>query len=499
MTRSGAGHADRSRSRQRCSDRQADRRATRFFDSSGTLHVPFGRLADFGTTPGIDVGGNLQLGNDRYCYLDGAGEVRLPAGPITVDILKGPEFTPLHRTVTLGSGQIALRFAMERWTDLWAKGWYSGDLRCHYLSPHAALLEGAAEDLAVTNLLALERPASATDPAAFSNLLAFSGTRPCLEIPGHLVAVNTLNAHPVLGTVSLLDSHRPVFPLRFGAPDKLDDWSVADWCDQCHRKRGLVVWPDLPRMTKDAPQGEALAALMLGKIDAFEISRFDSPEPAALQDWYRLLDCGVRLPLAGSSGKESNAVALGAVRTYAHLAEGQPFAFAPWIDAVKAGRTFVTNGPLLFLTADCVEPGSTLRLPTEGKRLNIRVLAESATPFDQVDVLLNGKPIATWSGSGETSLDVNESGWLAARCWGQTRLADGQHVYAHTSPIYVQVEGRPLVPGRQTVEPLVAILERTREWLLKDARCEAEGPRRHLVEVIEAGRGRLVGANSALR
>ena len=93
-----------------------------------------------------------------FSYIDGACEVRLPPGPVTVEAFKGPEYLPLSRTITLGPGQIALRVAMERWTDLRAEGWYSGDTGCVSLSPHAALLEGAAEDLAVVNLLADERP-----------------------------------------------------------------------------------------------------------------------------------------------------------------------------------------------------------------------------------------------------------------------------------------------------------------------------------------------------
>ena len=163
-------------------------------------------------------------------------------------------------------------------------------------------------------------------------------------------------------------------PAALRRPDRADDWSVADWCDQCHRKRGLVVWTHLlPRLTEFAPQGEALAALLLGKIDAFEVSRLDDPEPDVLADWYRLLDCGLRVPLVGGSGKDSNAIALGAVRTYARLADGQPFGYAAWVDAVKAGRTFVTNGPLLNFTADGFGPGATLPIPAEGKTVSVRV------------------------------------------------------------------------------------------------------------------------------
>src|SRR5262249_44323164 len=152
------------------------------------------------------------------------------------------------------------------WADLRPEGWFAGDCRAHELDPHAALLEGSAEGLAVVNLLARERPPSGDVPGAVSNLLAFNGTRPPLEGPEGLVALNTPNPHPALGTVALLASHRPVFPLRFGAPAQPDHWSVADWCDQCHRKRGLVVWPDLPRLTPEAPQGEALACAVLGKV-----------------------------------------------------------------------------------------------------------------------------------------------------------------------------------------------------------------------------------------
>ncbi len=472
----------------------------RFLDSTGTAHVPFGRLSDFSIAGGVEVGGQVQIGTGRFSYIDGTCEVPLPAGTVTVEVHKGPEYSPLRRDVTLGPGKISLRLAVERWTDLRAEGWYSGDTRCLYLPPHAALLEGAAEDLAVVNLLAVERPPSPGTPAWVSNLLAFSGTQPCLDTAGHLVAVNTLNAHPFLGTMSLLDSHRPVFPLRFGEPDGLDNWSVADWCDQCHRKRGLVVWPHLRRLRPETPQGEALAAVLLGKVDAFEISYFDDPEPEVLGDWYRLLDCGLRVPLAGGSGKDRNSVALGAVRTYAHLAEGQPFGYTAWIDAVKAGRTFITNGPLLTIIADGCGPGTTLRLPPEGRRIPVRIEVKSTAPFDRVELLLNGGVVATKEASGnrqyallEVELEPKETAWLAARCWGRDRLPDGQYVYAHSSPIYFKAEGSPLAPSAETAAQLLTILDRTMEWVTKEARCETEQQRVHLTEVLKAGRARLTG------
>jgi hypothetical protein len=469
----------------------------RFLDPAGATHAPFGRLAEFATGPGEDVGGNVQVGPVRFACIDGACEVRLPPGKVVVEVHKGVEYTPLRREVTLGPGQISLRLAVERWADLRREGWYAGDTRAHELSPHAALLEGMAEDLAFVHLLARERPAAPGRPAAISNILAFSGTKPALEAPGCAVAVNTLNGHPVLGTVALLNCHRAVFPLRSGDAQGSDDWSVADWCDQCHRKSGLVVWPDLPRLTAEHPQGEALAALLLGKVDAFEVRSFPDVEPAVLADWYRLLDCGCRVPLAGGSGKDSNAVTLGCVRTYARLGPGEGLTLGPWVEAVRAGRTFITNGPLLSLTVDGEGPGAVLAAPA-GKAVRVRAEARSAVPFDQVEVLAGGTVVASKTASGnrlsalvETEIAVSASTWVAARCWSHERLADGQCVYAHTSPVHVEVGERPR-PDTATFAPLLEVLERTRDWIAQAARCPTEHHREHLAGIVEAGRQELL-------
>jgi len=450
----------------------------RLVDTAGTYHAPFGRLERFAVHPGADVGGNLLVGSERFAYIDGSCEVRLPAGAVLAEIHKGPEYVPLRREVTLAPGQISLRLAVERWVDLRSDGWYAGDTRALELPPHAALLEGAAEGLAFVNLLARETPPAGDAPPRLPNLLAFSGTVPVLADEHCQVVVNTLNTHPFLGGLALLNCHRVVHPLRCGGPDLTDDWSLCDWCDQCHRKKGLVVWPDLPRLTPEQPQPEALAAALLGKVDAFEVSRFDDPEPETLSDYYRLLDAGCRLVLVGGSGKDSNAVPLGAVRTYARLPPGGAPSYAAWVEAVRGGRTFVTNGPLLTVTVDGSAPGATLTLPPAGSSVAVRVEARSSIPFDQIEVLLNGGVAASKSASGnrqattlEAEVPVRQSGWLAVRCWSGERLADGQCVYAHTSPVWLRVGEQPTRPPAQAVEAVRSVLERLTSWL-PQARCD---------------------------
>src|SRR5262249_37188866 len=239
--------------------------------------APFGRHANFPRGWNDDVGGNLYIerkssdgtGNFRidarkYALINGTCEIALPSGRLHVEAHKGPEFKPISQDIELSSGKLAVRVSLERWADLRAQGWYSGDCRCHFLIPNAAHLEGAAEDVGVVNLLAKEvdlladdcdsksrRPRRRQFPA-IPNLLAFSGQRPTLETIGHMVVVNTYNYHGregeahsdfgVLGDLSLLNCHRVVFPLRFGGLEQgVENWTLADWCDQCHRKGGLVI------------------------------------------------------------------------------------------------------------------------------------------------------------------------------------------------------------------------------------------------------------------
>ncbi len=129
----------------------------RIADVNGRSFPPLGRVGEFAVGRNEDVGGQVMLDGHRWYYIDGGCETPLPAAtPLSVQIWKGPEYTPIRREITLGPGQMALRFEIARWANFKEAGWYSGDGRCHFLSPHAALLEGLAEDLAVVNLLAAE-------------------------------------------------------------------------------------------------------------------------------------------------------------------------------------------------------------------------------------------------------------------------------------------------------------------------------------------------------
>lgn len=459
----------------------------RFTASDGRYLAPFGRLTDFATAANEDVGGNLLVGTRHFAYIDGTCEISFPAGPVVVEVTKGPEYKPLREEVRLGLGKMALRLTIERWINLRTERWYSGDTDVCFLSPHAALLEAAAEDLAVVNLLA-ERWERDNATPALTNLLAFSGQRPALEIPGHLVVVNTANSHAVLGRLALLNCHRVVYPLTFGGSAGADDWALADWCDQCHRKGGLVVWTGSER------PAEALADLILGKVDALQIDRAGWGREHA-EIWYDLLNCGFEVPLVGASGKNSNRTAVGEMRTYAQLLPDEEFNYKNWIEAIRAGRTFATRSPLLDLDVNGEKPGGVLVLDSPSKLMHVKAQACSMSPFDRLEIVVNGEVVATAPAAGdpavasiETDVVLSQSGWLAARCSGKQDAS----LEAHTSPVYVEVAAAPFPVDPAAAGRLLASLDASLAWVHDHARCETDEQRQRLAAIFQAARAELL-------
>jgi hypothetical protein len=466
----------------------------RFTGPDGTNYPPFGRANDLSDAlssagvPGQIYGGSLLIEDRAYAYVDGTCEIRLPAGVISVEISKGPEFQHIVQQAELSAGKLALRFSIERWIDLRKDGWYSGDVGVRYLVPHACLLEGAAEDVAVVNLLAFE--GRDKEPRLFPNLLAFSGQKPALEMPGHMVVVNTENRHPVLGNLILLNCHRVVYPLHFGT--RFDNWTLADWCDQCHRKGGLVVWKPNDTYGRDENFGEALADLILGKVDAIQID----PTPHGFNPWmyYVLLNSGLRVPVVAGGEKSTVDTQIGMVRTYAHLGHERLLNYQAWIEAIRAGRTYVTWASLLSFTVNEQGPGTVLDLDPLQPKVRVRAEARSRSSFGRLQVIANGQVAADTPCSGspaaaviETDLTMPLGGWLAARCITPEQML----ATAHTSPVYARVSGRTPPIELHDVEYLRSGLKETLQWIEEEARFENGNQRQSLIGVLESAKQKL--------
>jgi len=457
----------------------------RVTDNAGTYYAPFGHAAEFPVGRAEAVGGDIMIGGQRWTYIDGTCEIAVPPGELTVAIRKGPEYRPLLESVNLPAGKLALRFAIEREADARQAGWFAGDTRAHDMSPHAAFLEAAAEDLAVVHLLARETALLAGDGQSYltyPNLAAFSGQKACLDRDGTAVCVGTLNTHRVLGKLALLHTHRAVYPLAFGGADASDDWSLADWCGQCHRKHGLAIWAD-PFEPKIGHVGEALADVILGEIDALEL---DLNSSHRVRGWYHLLNVGIRVPVVGASGKGSNRTPLGAPRTYARLGTGEPFRHADWIEAVRGGRTLVTIGPFASLDVDGVGPGEVLRRGRDDSHVTVRFQTPGIGSDERVELLANGTVIPAAGAEPEITFDFRCGGWVAAR------VLRGGRLIAHTSPVYLEVEGVDPPVDPAAIQFLDGHLRRTREWIVSEGRFTLPKSRDRLLGIIDRAREKLL-------
>jgi hypothetical protein len=244
-----------------------------------------------------------------------------------------------------------------------------------------------------------------------------------------------------------------------------------------------VVWTRHPGAA--LLDGEIPADFILGKVDALELRGEETAE------WYTLIDAGFKVALAGSGGKMSNRQALGGCRTYARLKPGESFEYKAWVEAVRAGRTFVTRGPLLQFTVNEQDPGAHLDVG-EGHKLAVRISVVNPRAGDRVELLHNGVAVTAFDLSSDAAetlqadVPCGDGGWLAARCLRRPERGPSPAILAHTSPVYVQVAGRPRRVVPEAVATLQRYLERMVAWVAREGRFENDKQRDDLAGVFRA-------------
>ena len=140
---------------------------------------------------------------------------------------------------------------------------------------------------------------------------------------------------------------------------------------------------------------ELIADAVLGDLDAIEVVCLWSDELGTSDVWYRLLNLGI--PIAPSAGTDAmtdffRTMALGTTRVYVRP-EG-PFGWDSYLAALRAGRSFVTNGPLLDFHVANASPGEVV----QSGQLPWTLELYSAVPVEKVEILVNGTPV--WTGEG---------------------------------------------------------------------------------------------------
>jgi hypothetical protein len=268
---------------------------------------------------------------------------------------------------------------------------------------------------------------------------------------------------------------------------------LAEWARENRAKGGVVIRPHYPY----CGHTEDPVPILAGLVDALEISGLTGGDFAS-QEWYRYLNCGYRVAVAGGTDKMGAYCALGWVRTYARIDPARAFDYEAWAAAVRAGRTFATSGPLIDMTVDGLPIGETIDMSASGGTVAVEVRAESVWPLGRLELVHNGRVIAEKRparGAKRISLKakatIPASGWLAARCSGYERHP-GAYIAAHTSPVYLKVGDTRAFDG-PAAEHLLALVEGGTEYLQKLSTAFDEPSRKRMVKLFNEARRELRG------
>jgi len=408
-----------------------------------------------------------------WFYTDGSFSIEVGPGEAQIDITHGPAYAAAHDAIPIVSGQtIEKTYTLRRLIDPLAMGWYSADEHLHQM-PDAALM--LAEDL---NLAAI--------PICGGVELSYRAGQRVAQLPdaNHLL-VTELPA--IEWDCFLWDLPKPL-EMRLGQdPWPQEDFATSDrpggsadlrtsfvvrtplLVEQMHAAGATTIaymhdppriwyyplyvangWIDVYGVLENGYCGIANR----GTEADFWQTLDRSGTNGNFGVWYRFLNCGYRLPASAGTDNVGMGVGVwkGYNRVYAKL-DG-PLTVENWLAALKRGRTFVTNRPLLFVTVDGKEPGSELAISSaQAAPLNVDIHAVSATPISRVDILHQGRvlkqidvdPPAADIRRNE-KITVPKSGWLAVRCLGRGENPNlsPAFAFAHTSPFYVLVDGRPI-------------------------------------------------------
>jgi hypothetical protein len=416
----------------------------------------------------------------------------LAPGRYTFRVERGKEYVSLTREIEVGEDTHALEFRLQRWADMAARGWYSGDTHTHRLGSdlHNIIL---AEELNValplnywvthggqlpgTGKKSTQGVLSPSPIEVDSThvIYPFNTEYEIFAVDGN---EHTLGAIFVLNHKTKLDlGVPPVAPVaaRARAEGALLDLDKHSWA------WSLMLVPvmdvDLFQLANNHHWQTSFGFTKWTLENAPAYMNLDINEDGftewgwtdfGFKTYYALLNCGYRMRVSAGTASGVHPVQLGFNRVYVRLPEG--FTYDDWMAGLDAGRSFVSNGPLLDVRFDGKDAGHGFTAKAgESVVVPITGTALSSQPLGRIEVVRAGDVIqtiaptnrATRAGGFETGIDTqvsaSRSSWIALRCFEKD--PNGRVRFAHTNPVFVDIDGAPQYPKKEETAYLVGRME----------------------------------------
>ncbi|HEX8549034.1 MAG TPA: CehA/McbA family metallohydrolase [Cytophagaceae bacterium] len=402
---------------------------------------------------------------------------KLPTGTYRIVIEKGKEYRRFSKLITVETNATQkLNIQLNRWINMNQRGWYSADHHVHRnISDIPTLL--LSEDL---NFAFFQGNWNERKDflAQTDSILPKTNSAGTLQIdPSHFLHVASHEIESEYGALLYHLINKKDFPLK-----DLSEHSLANYfalSNKAKEGKGFV------ELDKPIYRFSHLAVL-LNNVDFIELANnhnFDRnylPEGSinlnrslmgnysddqkgythfVMDLYYNFLNIGKRIiPTAGSASYPlSNP--FGYNRTYVQM-KGE-INTLNYFNALKSGRSFISNGPMIMLSSGNNLMGDTVK--TSESSLPIRCAIHYTYPLEDVEIIFNGEVIKQFKDvklEGDSTIfnidiPITKSGWIAARCFH--KIDQKSIRFGHTSPIFVQYKNQPFIPVKKSIDFLKLI------------------------------------------
>ena len=264
------------------------------------------------------------------------------------------------------------------------------------------------------------------------------------------------------GHILLLDIPYIIQPVSIGpgiTKAGADAPPLQEGIDEARRGGGKVIWAHNMFGFEDIPNW------ITGRVHANNI--FDGSARGSYKDtYYRYLNLGLHVPF--STGTDWFIYDF----SRAYVTTDRPITPKEWLDRLAEGKSFISNGPLLEWTVERKPVGSVIDL-SKPATLKAQGRALGRTDFKRIEVVRNGNVVKTaacekqgehFVATIELSLPIDAPCWLALRTPPPPVKDDpqlqepvarnefGESLFAHTSPIYVNLNGEGVFDSATAVE-----------------------------------------------
>jgi TolB protein len=409
----------------------------------------------------------VSVAGDRLLHSTGEFRVELPVGKAKLTAVKGFETFPETVEVDIAARETAtVRIPLKRMTDLSAKGWHGGSTHVHmnyggnlHNTLENLMMMSEAEDQDIVLELVANKDNRILDHQFF---VPGGGPHP-LSRKDMVLVVGQEYRPPFWGHVFMLGMRDHLLsPFTTGYEGTAIESLYPTNTDMLRKARaqGAYVGYVHPYAGENDPlDGDlgggkgAIVDAALGTTDALEWS---AAGRAGFFPLYALWNNGLKVTAVGGEDSISNlhsSKLVGSERTYVFTG-GRGLDMQAWLEGMRAGRAFVTNGPLVELSVNGVSPGDTVNVAAQGGTVGVKVGVRSIVPLQKVTLYFNGRPVEDIplaadrrSADFSKTLPVTTSGWYHVRAEGAPAdrfPLDTAYPQGFTNPVWVIAGNQPV-------------------------------------------------------